>query len=137
MGLSEQNKLFLSQLNKLDIDLKQFPDMTFDGLFDNVTESMNFFLNWFVDNITQDNTLTSIEEGMYFEIEENGWLASEEEMEYFLTNFKPTYEELLSLDVNYVNAFLSQVLEDFEKSSKSLNIHYENLKCVKELFVCL
>lgn len=126
MALSTQNKAFLSVLHKLDIDLNQFPDQSFDGLFDNIPEDINYFFEWFIENITSDNILTKLEEANYFELENNDLLPTEEEMEYILSTRRPTYQELQNVDVNYVKSFLSEDLEDIKKTNRDfINIQYK------------
>lgn len=127
MALTVQNKSFLAHLHKLDIDLGQFPEKSFDGLFDNIPESLSYFFNWFLENVNSDNVLTKWEEAEYFELEKNNCLPDNEEVNYILSTCQPTYDELKTLDTNYIKTLLPQDFEELRLNHERLDIIYEDI----------
>ncbi|KAK6643513.1 hypothetical protein RUM43_005023 [Polyplax serrata] len=127
MALTVQNKSFLAHLHKLDIDLGQFPEKSFDGLFDNIPESLSYFFNWFLENVNSDNVLSKWEEAEYFELEKNNCLPDNEEVNYILSTCQPTYDELKTLDTNYIKTLLPQDFEELRLNHERLDTIYEDI----------
>ena len=127
MALSIQNKNFLSLLSAIDIDLNQFPDKSFDGLFENVPEDISFFFDWIIDNITSENALTKVEEMHYFELEKNNMVPSLTEVDFVLSTNKISFDELQTLDADYISNLMVEDLEDLKETNRSLNDVLQNI----------
>ncbi|EEB10471.1 conserved hypothetical protein [Pediculus humanus corporis] len=131
MALSVQNKNFLSLLSAIDIDLNQFPDKSFDGLFENVPEDISFFFDWIIDNITSENALTKVEEMHYFELEKNNMVPSLTEVDFVLSTNKISFDELQTLDADYISNLMVEDLEDLKETNRSLNDVLQNIAQVQ------
>ncbi|KAL0278141.1 UNVERIFIED_CONTAM: hypothetical protein PYX00_000048 [Menopon gallinae] len=120
MSLKVLNKKFLVLLRQLSIDLDQFPDKSFDSLFENKQNEQGYFFEWFVDNISSENALTEAEVDVYNYLLKNNLAVTDEELNFAFTKYTPTYEDLKVLNDSYIKCSLVEELEDLNKEYQHL-----------------
>lgn len=127
MALTVLNKQFLAVLRELRIDIDQFPDKSFDGLFEKGCNDSKHFLDWFCENFSSDNVLTEEERSAYNELENSKQFISDYGLENNYDMCYPLYDDLKPLDSNEINA-LTEELENLNKECKQLQLAKSSLK---------
>lgn len=120
MSLKVLNKKFLCLLRQLSIDIEQFPDKSFDSLFESKQIEQGYFFEWFVDNISSENALTEAEVDVYNYLLKNNLTVTDGELNFAFTNYTPTYEDLNALNDNYIRNSLVAELNDLNKEYQYL-----------------
>ena len=125
MSLTVLNKKFLAVLIDLGVDISEFPDKTFDGLFETGCNESQHFLEWFCENISGDNVLTDEELSAYDELKHLNQRVTQEDLEKRLSMCYPSYDDVKTLDSDYVNNVLTEDLEILDQDYQELlNIQY-------------